>query len=78
MIPVSKYLDALEHARRILAGARAPKERKSVRSMVIVGLEPMLDMRNGIKTLIDSGIEPLLSVFRPLPDTPLEKLNAPS
>lgn len=77
-ITVKEYLSALKKTRQILNTVNAPKERKAVRSMVIVGLEPYTDMMNGIQQLIDNDIEPMLSVFRPLPDTPLECLNAPT
>lgn len=73
-----EYLAALRLTREVLNAVKAPKERKVVRSMVIVGLEPYADMMNGIQELIKNDIEPILSVFRPLPDTPLENLNAPS
>lgn len=50
----------------------------NTRSMVIVGLEPWESMERGIFQLIDIGVQPLLSVFRPLPETPLEHLIPPS
>lgn len=77
-IPVKQYLAALKMTRRILNVAPYPAESKAVRSMVIVGLEPYRDMIAGIQMLIDNHIEPMLSVFRPLPGTPLEDLNAPT
>lgn len=76
-ITSEEYLSALKMTREILNTVHVPKERKVVRSMVIVGLEPYADMMNGIQRLIENGVEPMLSVFRPLPDTPLEHLNAP-
>lgn len=76
-ISVEMYLSALRMTRQVLNAAQAPKDRKVVRSMVIVGLEPYSDMMDGIQKLIENDIEPVLSVFRPLPDTPLEHLNAP-
>lgn len=78
LIPVEKYFDALKMTRKVLNGVDAHSERKVVRSMVIVGLEPYDDMIAGIRKLIENNIEPMLSIFRPLPDTPLEHLNAPS
>lgn len=50
----------------------------NARSMVIVGLEPWDSMERGISELIEIGVQPLLSVFRPLPETPLEHLIPPS
>lgn len=68
----SKYMRALQSA--------VGKFGRSgdVRSMVIVGLEPENSMRSGIDWLIKNGVQPLLSVFRPLPHTPLEHLIPPS
>ncbi len=74
---VEDYLSALTMTRKVLNAACYRPEKKIVRSMVIVGLEPYEDMVNGIKMLIENNIEPMLSVFRPLPGTPLAYLNAP-
>lgn len=76
-IPVEDYRSALAMTRRVLNAARYPQNRKVVRSMVIVGLDPYDDMIRGIEDLIDDHIEPMLSIFRPLPGTPLQHLNAP-
>ena len=77
-IPIEKYFKALITARKILNGINRPTNRKVVRSMIVVGLEPYKDLLDGIKVLIDNQIEPMLSIFRPLPNTPLEDLNAPT
>ena len=76
-ISVSEYMDALIMTRQIVGAVRIHQDRKAVRSMIIVGLEPWDDMINGVRMLIENRIEPMLSVFRPLPGTPLEDLNAP-
>lgn len=76
-VPVEQYMSALIETRKILNGTRYPSARKAVRSMVIVGLEPYEDMISGIRYLVENNIEPMLSVFRPLPGTPLEDFNAP-
>lgn len=76
-IPVEDYLSALVMTRSVLNAAPYHPNRKVVRSMVIVGLDPYDDMIHGIEDLIDHHIEPMLSVFRPLPGTPLQHLNAP-
>lgn len=51
--------------------------RGNVRSMLIVGLEPRESLMRGIRRLAQNGIQPILSIFRPMPDTPLEGQNAP-
>lgn len=71
------YMERLMRTRQILNSANYSAVRKVVRSMVIVGLEPWKSMTEGIHKLIEIGVEPMLSVFRPLPDTDLEDLNAP-
>lgn len=77
-ISAEKYMAALRETRRILDKTNHTHTKKVVRSMVIVGLEPYKDMIAGIRSLIECNIEPMLSVFRPLPNTPLEDMNAPS
>jgi hypothetical protein len=74
---VEEYLSALDTTRKILNRTKGPEQTKVVRSMIIVGLEPRKDLLEGIQKLIDLQVEPMLSVFRPLPGTPLEYLNAP-
>lgn len=49
----------------------------NVRSMVIIGLEPENTMISGIRWLIRNGIQPILSIFRPLGNTALEALIPP-
>lgn len=77
-ISLQDYLTALKNTRKILNTAPFPDELKAVRSLIIVGLEPYKDMIAGIRELIKNDIEPVLSIFRPLPGTPLENYNAPS
>ncbi len=77
-ISVDTYMERLVRTRQILNRPTHHRARTAVRSMVIVGLEPYEDMIQGIWNLIQNDIEPMLSVFRPLPDTELENLNAPS
>ena len=76
-ISIEQYMTALRDTRKILDKASYPSGQKVVRSMVLVGLEPYQDMIAGIRRLVECNIEPMLSVFRPLPNTPLEDLNAP-
>lgn len=76
-ISAEDYISALIETRKILNRANFSAMRRVVRSMVVVGLEPYSDMITGIRKLIENDIEPMLSVFRPLPDTPLADMNAP-
>jgi hypothetical protein len=49
-----------------------------VRSMLLVGLEPMEDTLAGVRALIDAGCVPVLSPFRPDPITPLRDRRPPT
>lgn len=49
-----------------------------VRSMVIVGLDTTQNLIKLITELIEIGVQPVLSIFRPLPNTPLEYNTMPS
>lgn len=57
-IPLSQYMEMLSYAR-----SKLPNE--SIRSMLIIGLEPMQNSLNGVKLLCENGIQPMLSIFRP-------------
>ncbi len=67
-----RYYRALEHAVRVFG------KNGNVRSLVVVGLETTDSLLNGLKQLIDIGVQPVLSVFRPLPETALENTVPPS
>lgn len=58
------YLDYLEKAAEIMGPGR-------VRSMLMVGLEPMEDTLAGVRAIAARGADPVLSPFRPDPATPL-------
>ena len=64
------YLDSLEQAASILGGAR-------VRSMLLVGLEPIEDTLAGVTAIAQRGCVPVLSPFRPDASTPLRDLPVP-
>jgi len=68
------YLDALNTARFIMND----DDPDCVRTMFIVGLEPMVSLRQGVRIMIDNGIQPMLSIFRPLPETECRNLLPPS
>ena len=57
------YLNALNVARRIMG------KHESVRSMLMVGLEPMENTLEGVRGLLDIDVQPMLSIFRPMPGT---------
>jgi len=49
-----------------------------VRSMLMVGLEPLESTLSGVRALAERGCTPVLSPFRPAPGTPLEATPAPT
>jgi hypothetical protein len=49
-----------------------------VRSLLLVGLEPLEDTLAGVEALAERGCDPVLSPFRPDPHTPLRNLKPPS
>lgn len=49
-----------------------------VRSAVILGFDSLADFKNGIRRLCEIGTAPILSVFRPCPDTPMADFFPPS
>lgn len=65
------YLDFLGNAAGVLGPGR-------VRSMLMVGLEPMADTLDGIRAIVERGCVPVLSPFRPDPATPLRDAAPPS
>jgi len=62
---------ALQHATQVF-------RRGAVVSNLIVGLEPIESSVRGMKLLVDMGVVPMVSGFRPLPDTPLKDHPLPS
>ena len=66
-IPLNSYLDILK-ASTLLWGTTG-----NVRTALIVGLNDSQSLLDGIQILCENGIQPMLSVFRPMPNT---KMNA--
>lgn len=64
------YLEFIEGAAGILGPGK-------VRSMLMVGLEPLEDTLRGVELIIDAGGVPVLSPFRPDPTTPLADYRPP-
>lgn len=71
-IPRETYFDVLEYAVTLLP------QKGAVRSMLILGLESDESFISGVTKLVERGIQPIISIMRPLPDTPLEDYIAPS
>ncbi len=66
------YFEALKSVSHIL------KRYGDARSLIVVGLETQDSLFKGIRHLAANHIQPILSVFRPLPGTPLENVIPPS
>ena len=65
------YLDFLETAAAELGGHR-------VRSMLMVGIEPLESTLAGTRAILERGCVPVLSPFKPDPATPLAEARPPS
>lgn len=61
-----------------LANAAEMWPEKTVRSALIVGLEPERETIAGVNKMLERGIVPMLSPFRPAPGTPLAGQKAPT
>jgi hypothetical protein len=66
-----RYLDTIEQAVNLFGPG-------TIRSLLMVGLEPMKDTLLGVEALARRGCEPVLSPFRPDPATPLRDLPPPT
>lgn len=66
------YMDILSYASELYEGQKGV-----IRSALILGLEPHESFMQGIKELISRNVQPIVSVFRPLPKTDLEYLMMP-
>jgi hypothetical protein len=66
-----RYYDALRHAAAVFPSG-------TVWSDLIVGLEPAASTMAGIDALVEIGVLPVLSLFRPLDDTQLRDHPLPS
>lgn len=65
------YMSALDAAVKIWG------DRGNVRSLLIYGFDLWDDFLKGVKNLCKKGVEPIISIFRPLKGTALENLNPP-
>lgn len=66
-----KWRQGLDHYLRFIADAAEVLGPGRVRSMVMVGLEPLEDSLRGVEAILRAGGVPVLSPFRPDPATPL-------
>jgi Radical SAM superfamily len=64
-------LDFIEDAVNVFGPGR-------VRSLLMLGLEPLADTMRAVHRLAERGCDPVLSPFRPDPSTPLRSLNPPN
>jgi predicted DNA-binding transcriptional regulator len=71
-IPREKYFVALEKATKYWG------KQGNVRSLIIVGLEPENNYLKGIERLSSIGVMPIISVFRPLINTPMYNMLPPN
>lgn len=70
-ISIEQYFSAFDEAVKIWGTTG------NVRSLLIYGFDSPSIFLQGIEALCERGVEPIISVFRPLQDTPLESLNQP-
>lgn len=70
-LSLSRYLTAVEEAKESFP------EPGRVRSLLMVGLEPMEDTLAGVRALAERGCDPVLSPFRPDTKTPLANMAPP-
>ncbi len=69
---LSKYAEFISKAVELTNG------NGKVRSLIIVGLEPIEKTLEGVEFLAKLGCDPVLSPFRPAKDTPLQNFRPPS
>jgi hypothetical protein len=65
LIELNCYLKTMERAVELWGNTG------NVRSIMIVGIEPLEDTLKGVKLLASRGVLPILSPFRPIPGTPM-------
>lgn len=71
-IPLSVYDNAFRYATKLWG------KLGNVRTIFIVGLEPAESLLEGIEHVVQLGVAPILSLFRPMAGTPLQEYIAPS
>lgn len=71
-IPLKAYFNALKNAVKLWG------KNGKVRTIFIVGLEPVESLLKGIEEVCKIGVSPILSLFKPVENTPLSHLMPPS
>lgn len=71
-IPLEKYFETMDYAVNLWGATGA------VRSILIIGLEPLENTLKGVHELCKRGVMPILSPFRPIPGTPLSDHPTPT
>lgn len=66
------YMDSLKKAKKIWI------KPYSVRSLLIVGLEPAENTEEAVRSLCKEGVMPILSIFRPLPNSQMSEFLPPT
>lgn len=73
-----KYQQGRDHLLSFVAHAASVLGFGRVRSMLMVGIEPMEDTLAGVEALVEAGCVPVLSPFRPDPSTPMRDSPTPT
>lgn len=71
-IPLDIYTNAFREAVKLWG------KNGNVRSIFIVGLEPLNSLMQGIEYACQLGVSPILSLFKPIEETPMSYLLPPS
>lgn len=71
-IPIEQYYQTLKEAVKLWG------ESGNVRSLIILGLEDKETLLKGVQKLCEMKVSPIVSLFRPLPNTPLEYIAPPN
>lgn len=71
-IEIENYFSIFDKAVKIWG------KKGNVRSLLIYGFDPLDTFLAGIEKLCKNGVEPIISIFRPLKNTPMENFNPPS
>ena len=72
LISKEYYFEALKYAVKLFGN------KGEVRSILIVGIEPIENTLQAVKELVSIGVMPILSPFRPIPNTPMQNHPLPS
>lgn len=77
-IIIEKNIVGRDHYFKFLERAVEVFGKNRVRSILLVGLEPLESTLKGIESLAKLGVSPVLSPFRPSPKTPFIHLSPPT